>query len=138
MHSWLLYTHSLLRWLVIAVAVLALLRGSARRGGPLARAFAVTLDVQVVLGLWLYWLSPITNSALMNMGGAMQNRVVRFWAVEHATTMLVALVLAHIGVARGRKGKVGAAVLIALALLAVLVATPWPGLPYGRPLLPSP
>lgn len=138
MHASLLFTHSLLRWLVIATAVLALLRGSARRGGPLARAFAISLDVQVFLGLWLYWVSPITSSAIMNMGAAMQNRVVRFWAVEHVATMLVALALAHIGVARGRKGKVGATVLIALALLAVLAATPWPGLPYGRPWLPSP
>jgi hypothetical protein len=136
MHSSLLFTHSLLRWLVIAAGVLALLRGSARRGGPLARLFAISLDVQVGVGLLLYWLSPITSNAIMHMEAAMQNRVVRFWAVEHGVVMLAALALAHIGVARGRKGKVGATMLVGLALLAILAATPWPFLRYGRPLLP--
>lgn len=136
MHSSLLFAHSLLRWLVIGAGLLAVLRGSARRGGPLARVFAVSLDLQVLVGLLLYWMSPITSTAIMHMGTAMQNRVVRFWAVEHGAMMLVALALAHVGVARGRKGKMGAAVLVALALVAVLAATPWPGLPYGRPLLP--
>jgi hypothetical protein len=68
----------------------------------------------------------------------MQNRVARFWTVEHLFSMLLAVALVHIGVARARKGKGGVAVLYLLALLAILVGIPWPFLPYGRPLIPVP
>jgi hypothetical protein len=138
MHAALLLLHSLLRWVVIfngAYAVVGASRGRARSAG---RWFAIALDVQVLVGLLLYWVSPITSSALANMGAAMQNRVVRFWAVEHGFTMLVALALAHIGLARAKKGKGGAALMFLLALIAVLIGIPWPALPYGRPLLPLP
>ena len=137
MHAAVLFIHSLLRWFVLAAAVYAVVRAFARdySGG---RWFARLLDLQVAIGLLVYWLSPITSSALTNMGAAMQNRVTRFWAVEHAFSMIIAVALVHIGVVRARKGKGGAAVLYLLALIAVLVGIPWPFLPYGRPLIPVP
>jgi hypothetical protein len=137
MHAVVLFIHSLLRWFVLAAGLYAVARafgGNGRAG----RWFAILLDIQVLLGLIVYWLSPITSSALANMGGAMQNRVVRFWTVEHSFSMLVALALAHIGLARAKKGKGGSAVLYLLALLAILAGIPWPPLPYGRPLIPIP
>jgi hypothetical protein len=134
MHALLLFVHSLFRWVVILAGLYAAGRRDARPG----RWFAISLDIQVLIGLILYWLSPITSGAIGNMGAAMQNRVTRFWAVEHVASMILALALAHIGVARARKGKGGAAVLFLLALLALLMGIPWPFLPYGRPLLPAP
>jgi hypothetical protein len=137
MHAAVLFVHSLLRWFVLAAAVYAVIRALARDYGA-GRWFSRLLDLQFAVGLLLYWLSPITSSALTNMSGAMQNRVVRFWAVEHAFSMLVAVALVHIGVARASKGKGGAALLWLIALVAILVGIPWPFLPYGRPLIPSP
>jgi hypothetical protein len=137
MHAAVLFIHSLLRWFVLAAAVYAVVRAFGRdySGG---RWFARLLDLQVAIGLLAYWLSPITSSALTNMGAAMQNRVARFWVVEHAFSMIIAVALVHIGVARARKGKGGVAVLYLLALLAILIGIPWPFLPYGRPLIPAP
>jgi hypothetical protein len=137
MHGAMLFVHSLLRWFVLAAALYAVVRAFGRDYSA-GRWFSRLLDMQVAIGLIVYWLSPITSSALSNMAGAMQNRVVRFWAVEHAFSMLVAVALVHIGVARARKGKGGVAVLYLLALLAILVGIPWPFLPYGRPLVPVP
>jgi hypothetical protein len=123
--------------LVLLAGFYAVAAAFARRDARPGRWFAISLDVQVLIGLILYWLSPITSGAIGNMGEAMQNRIVRFWAVEHVTSMIVAVALAHIGVARARKGKGGAAVLFLLALLAILAGIPWPFMPYGRPLLPA-
>jgi hypothetical protein len=137
MHAAVLFVHSLLRWFVLAAAIYAVVRAFGRdyRAG---RWFSRLLDLQVALGLLLYWLSPITSSALTNMAGAMQNRVVRFWAVEHVFSMLVAVALVHIGAARAHKGKGGVAILYLLALLMILIGIPWPFMPYGRPLVPIP
>jgi hypothetical protein len=137
MHAVLLLAHSLLRWVVLALGVAAVFSASAGRPVPNGRRFAVSLDIQILVGLIVYWLSPITSSALTNMGAAMQNRIVRFWTVEHAFSMLVAVALAHIGLARAKKGKGGAALLYVLALVAILIGIPWPFLPYGRPWLPA-
>lgn len=137
MYAAVLFVHSLLRWFVLAAAVYAVVRAFGRDYSA-GRWFSRLLDLQVAIGLIVYWLSPITSSALSNMSGAMQNRVARFWTVEHGFSMLVAVALVHIGVARARKGKGGVAVLFLLALVAMLIGIPWPFLPYGRPLIPIP
>jgi hypothetical protein len=138
MHALFLFIHSLFRWVVLLAGFYAVAAAFGRRDARPGRWFAISLDIQLLIGLILYWLSPITSGAVSDMAAAMQNRVVRFWTVEHATSMILALVLAHIGVARARKGKGGAAVLFLLALLAILAGIPWPFMPYGRPLVPMP
>ena len=109
-----LILHSLLRWVSIAFGLVAIGRAAAgltktpatwiESDAKFSRLFAISLDVQMLLGILMYFkFSTITTSAFQNMGEAMGNSVVRFWIVEHPTIMLVALVFAHIGVARARK-----------------------------------
>ena len=109
-----LILHSLLRWAAIAFGLVAIGRAAAgltktpttwiESDAKFSRLFAISLDVQMLLGILMYlFFSTITTSAFQNMGEAMGNSVVRFWIVEHPTIMLVALVFAHIGVARARK-----------------------------------
>jgi hypothetical protein len=70
----------------------------------------------------------------------MRDPVARFWAVEHITLMLAAVVVAHIGRVLVRKAATPAKkrtrmmVCYAIATLAMLVAIPWPGMRAGRPL----
>lgn len=139
MYGIVLAIHSLLRWGVLAAGVAAVVRGGAR-GSSAGRWFTILLDVQMVLGLLLYFvLSPFTRAALGDFSGAMKNPQLRFFAVEHVFGMVIALALAHIGsrkIARApeeRKGKL-ALIFYGLALVAILVSIPWPGLPAGRPL----
>jgi hypothetical protein len=151
MYSLVLPLHSLIRWAVLLTGLVAAFRGmsGARRRRPWTLAderaglwFTICLDLQFLLGLLLYFFfSPITKAALQDFGGAMANSGMRFWAVEHVTGMLIGVVLAHVG--RGRIHKTGhddrrhrlAAIFFTLSLLAILASIPWPGLPYGRPLL---
>ena len=150
MYATVLLIHSWLRWLVLLAGLFAVgsaLSGIAQKRGWGAmdnRAgllFTIALDLQMLLGLVLYFLlSPLTRAALGDFGAAMGDSLLRFWAVEHVFGMLVGLVLAHRGRSRARaiqdplKKHRAAAVFFVLALIAILASIPWPGMPAGRPL----
>ena len=129
-----------MRWVVIVAAVLVFVRG-ARGVNMTTRVFSIALDIQMLLGLVLYFaLSPFTRAAMQNMGAAMSNPTLRYWSVEHLTGMVIAVVVAHIGRARMRRAtddqaryKTGA-LFVAIALVLILISIPWPGMPNARPL----
>lgn len=151
MYTTVLIIHSLIRWAVVLLGVWATVRALAGMTGNRAwtptddRAgllFMISMDVQLLLGVFLYvWLSPVTAAALQDMGAAMSVPSLRFWAVEHVTMMLAALVLVHIGRLRVRKAADARArhrralIFFALGLVLALAAIPWPGTANGRPLL---
>jgi hypothetical protein len=149
MYTVVLKAHSLVRWaaLILVVIVFARALSGWLRKRPFDdgdRRFAlfamIALDVQLLLGLALYFaLSVMTRSALQNFHVAMTVRTWRFWAVEHPTMGVLAVVLAHVARITARRGPEAArlrrtAIGFGLALLLILVAIPWPSLPYGRPL----
>jgi hypothetical protein len=151
MYAAVLLVHSWLRWLVILFALLAIAR--AIHGAMTGRAWAPaddlagklflrTLDLQILLGLLLYFvLSPITRGALGDFGGAMSVSATRFWAVEHVFGVVVAAALAHRWHSRMRKvadakrRHKATIVFYSLALVAILASIPWPGTPNARPLV---
>ena len=99
------------------------------------------LDLQMLLGLLLYLvLSPAMEAIRQNFAAAMQDRVARFWAVEHISMMLMAVILVHVGRVLARNAKTPEArrtrllVCFGIATLAMIAATPWPGMSNGRPL----
>ena len=151
MYNALILIHSWVRWIVLLLGLLAAGRALAGRSsrrswgpgdnGP-GRWYTIAFDVQALAGIMLYvWASPITMMAREHMGAAMGNSVTRFWLVEHPFGMVAALALAHIGRGRVRRAQTdrarftAAAVFYGLSVLIALLAVPWPGLPYGRPLV---
>jgi hypothetical protein len=146
-----LVLHSWLRWAVIIVGLWAVARAfaglSSRRSwaptdDSVGRWFTVALDVQFLVGIVLYGLlSPVTRQAFSDMGVAMRDPMLRFWAVEHVSLGILALVLAHVGRARAGRAVTDvarhrtSAVFYTLALVAILLATPWPFRAAGRELL---
>jgi hypothetical protein len=151
MYSALLGLHSWLRWAVIILGVLAVVRALGGRGGrpwsstddSIGRWFVVVLDVQFVIGLLLYaFVSPLTTQIVFaDFGAAMGNSMLRFWAVEHLFGMIVALALAHVGRVKVRNAATDArrhtlaATFFGIALIILLASIPWPGMPAGRPLI---
>src|ERR1700742_2122663 len=105
MYTLVLALHSWVRWAVIISGLLATASPfmSARAGEPdpadkWGLIFMITLDLQMLLGLLLYFaLSPTTAAIMNDFGGAMKDPVARFWAVEHEVAMLIAVILAHVG-----------------------------------------
>lgn len=148
MYAFLLPLHNIVRWLVVAAALFAVIRAFA---GWLGKKnwtalddkagvwFASIMDVQLLLGLILYFISPLLQTAFQNFGGAMGNTMMRFFAVEHIFLMIVAVVLAHVGRALSKKAVEPAkkhrlaAIFFGLAILAILVAIPWPFSGVPRP-----
>jgi hypothetical protein len=119
--------HSLLRWVVLAAALVALVvaalawLGSAttdRQGRLATLIFVVSIDVQVIVGVLIYlvgnfWLYPNTQIR-----------------IEHPVMMLLALAVSHLAAARARRSSgLPAARLrtisIAVSLLLILVGIPW-------------
>lgn len=151
MYEPLLAVHSILRWVVILAGLAAVARAiTGWKGRPWTPAddrggliFMIALDVQLLLGLALYLIfSPTIQAAVQNVGAAMRDGALRFFLVEHAFGMLIAITLVHIGRIRIRKQSDPtrrhrtAAIFFGLALLIVLLSIPWPGMPAGRPLWP--
>ena len=149
MYELTLTLHSWLRWgaLLAGIGATAILFLSGRDSQSVRTAdrwglmFMIMLDLQLLLGLLLYVaLSPITSAIFANFGAAMRDPAARFWAVEHVSLMLFAVVIAHVGRVLARKAATPSAkrtrllVCFTLATIALLAGTPWPGMPAGRPL----
>ena len=151
MYSAVLLLHSWLRWAALGLGVVATLAALVDHGAGKSTAdrlglfFMIALDVQMLLGLLLYFaLSPVTAAAFKDFGGAMRDPALRYWAVEHAATMMLAVILAHVGNVLARKAATPGAkrtrqiVCFGLATVAMIARTPWPGMPNGRPLFRLP
>lgn len=148
MYGTVLNIHSWMRWLVIGLALWTILRAAMSAGRPWTPAdtrslkfYTIALDVQLLLGLLLYFaLSPFTKQAMSAMGEAMKHAALRFWAVEHVVGMVAGIALAHIGAVKVRKATVDARkhrlslIFVGLSLLVIFLTIPWPGTPAGRPL----
>jgi uncharacterized membrane protein YozB (DUF420 family) len=150
MYDVLLLLHSYLRWIVLGLAFFSFFTAmTGWLGQRVWRAsdeqrhqgFIMALDLQFLIGLILYvFLSPLSKAAFADWGAAMQDGVIRFWGLEHAATMVLALVAAHWGKASsGRKKGIDRHKPMAIGIIVfaifVFAAFPWPGLPHGRPFL---
>ncbi len=146
MYNFMLIIHNWLRWIVlilgIVAAVLAFLGWFGRRPWTnqerrFGSFFGMAIDIQLLLGLILYFvLSPITTAALKNFGAAMSNPDMRFFGLEHVLYMVLALACAHLGSILSRRAPSDtakyqrAAVFFGLAVVFILLGMPW-----MRPLL---
>ncbi|HZH02603.1 MAG TPA: hypothetical protein VEY30_02395 [Myxococcaceae bacterium] len=149
-----LWVHSWLRWAVLGLGMAAVGRAllgwrSRRPWGVgdrrLQLAFVTSVDIQFLLGLLLYFvLSPLTPKSGEAWRASMRVPWLRFFAIEHTFTMLLAVATFHVASVLSRKAPDDAGrhrrwwVGVAAGLLIIAVGIPWPGLSYGRPLLRLP
>ncbi len=95
------------------------------------------LHLQLLLGLILYFISPNVQSISSEV---MKNDTLRFYAVEHITGMILAIIIAQVARIISKKRKSHAAMFIglALALLLIIGSMPWirvEGVQYLRGLI---
>ena len=150
-YGFVLFIHSVLRWVVVAAGVYAVARTWRGRLGRHAwlkadtragRVFVSVMDLQLLAGVVLYGLfSPSVAGAFINPAAAMNSRGLRFWMIEHPLSAVVAVALAHVGFLKAKRGGADAhrdaSLYFTIALLIVLAAIPWPIFSYGRALWPA-
>jgi hypothetical protein len=141
MYSGILVLHNTLRWLLLLSMTITLFKYMVGWLGKqpwkkidnvLGIVFTSLMDLQLIIGLSLYFfLSPVTKMAMANFGAAMKDDSLRFYAVEHISMMLIAVVLVHIGRAKSKKAKTDiekfriASIFFLAALVIILAAIPW-------------
>jgi len=150
MYSLLLALHNILRWVVIVLAIVALVR--AYRGWLQKRAwldrdrkagsfFSIAVDTQLLVGLLLYFFfSEFALKSILSKGWAFvaSQAQYRFFALEHSFYMILAVVFVHLGSILPRKVQEPwkkhqrAAIFFTLTALLILIGMPW-----FRPLLPG-
>ena len=132
--------HNILRWIVLLGglwAVIITLKDLFSQGGfkrihqTAGLIFTSSLNLQFLLGLVLYFVSPLVMSGWQNPSEAMANSQTRFFMVEHWLGMLVAIAIAQIGYSRAKRLEADRAKLMwagisyVVALLIILAAIPW-------------
>jgi len=142
--------HSVARWVVILFALIVIIRGltgwfGKRRFNAADHRyglfFTVSFDVQLLLGLILYFTRGWAGVLAGDVVGAMRNSAIRFFAIEHLVLMLIALAVAHIGRSASKKGATDlsqhrrAVLWYTASFILMIAAIPWPFMSYGRPLL---
>lgn len=153
MYNILLSLHSILRWVIILLAILAIVRsGSGMTAGKpfgpgdkktgLFLMIAAHTTLLVGLYLWLFGPLGLANIRNLGFGEVMKDRAYRFFAVEHLVGMLIAIVLITVGRGASKKNIPDRAKhkrtfwFILVALLIILASVPWPFMTeIGRPWL---
>jgi hypothetical protein len=146
MHSALLHTHNLLRWVVLVLGVLAIVRQAQGIGGriPYDRArkaaamFMGSVHLQLLLGLLLLMNSPTVRAAMRDMETTMQDAALRKVVIEHPALMVGAALVVTWGAMLSKSRPTDAnrhqvgLVTMSLSLIVILAGIPW-----GRALFPG-
>ena len=141
LYSFLLHLHSVIRWIVLLLLLIAIFNSLVAGNRPFIRTDARTgsilvifADIMLLLGLALWYFGTRGYQMIQQMGmsAAMKDPSVRFFAIEHSTGMLIAIILLHIGKAQGKKPISDKSkhrrtlVFYLLALLIIIISIPWP------------
>jgi len=137
MYNGLLHAHSGLRWIVLILLVLALVQAVSgwmnkkdfTEGNRKVALFALIFThIQLLIGLVLYFISP----KVAFVEGFMKNDVYRFYAVEHLSLMLLAIILITVGFSTAKKAGESIlkhkkiAIFYGIGLVLILAGIPWP------------
>jgi hypothetical protein len=143
MYTVLLDLHSFLRWIILVLLLTALWKSY--RGMVSGRPFTagdkktglflmIAAHITLLIGIYQWAAGPwgLQNIENMGFGAVMKDRVFRFYAVEHLTGMLIAIILITIGRGVGKKDIPDVVKhkktfwFFLVALLIILVSIPWP------------
>ena len=153
MYTGLLFLHSLLRWVILVLAIMAIYKSyTGMKGGrpftagdkKIGLFLMIAAHTTLLIGLYQWIVGPwgLKNIQNMGFGAVMKDPVARFYAVEHLTGMIVAIVLITIGRGVSKKNIPDAVKhkktfwFFLIALVIVLASIPWPfRMGIGRPWL---
>ena len=148
---YILYFHSILRYLVLIFAVVVVIQSLlgmmqkkkfVKTNRMMALMLLIFCDLQLVFGFVLYYYKLI-ETGILKSGTVMTDRYSRFFAVEHSVSMVLGIVLIHVCYSVAKKHmdddrkfkRMFWCAFIALALF--MAMTPWEAKQVvGRPNVP--
>lgn len=136
------FIHSYWAYLVVVVMILATvnaLHGHFTKKEYSYKDFRLSLfalivtHIQLLIGLILYFISPLGFQSITNNGMAevMKNDLLRLYAVEHITVMILAIVFITIGYSKHKKKLTSQpkfktlAIFYTIGLILLLSRIPW-------------
>jgi hypothetical protein len=149
-----LITHNILRWAVLLFGLWAIFnalssiikkRNYTNADNKVNLFFMISCDIQLLLGLILYFNGIWFQKIKEGMGEVMKNPIDRYFAVEHALMMIIAWLLVHVGRTMVKRGTNDAQkhkrslIYFGLAIVIILAMIPWPykQIGIGRSLFPQ-
>ena len=141
MYTGLLHLHNLLRWIILILLVVNILRHFTAANNPftatdkkLGLFLMIAAHTTLLLGIYQWFAGSLGFQNIQNLGMAtvMKDSAYRFWAVEHMTGTLIGIVLITLGKGVAKKDMSDAqkhkrsAILFLLALVIILAVVPWP------------
>ena len=147
MYQHLLTFHSLFRWLVLASLLVAIYR--ALRGYVLKKHFskhdnairhwtATIAHTQLLIGIWLYIKSPVTQYFWENFNETLKSGDSAFFGLYHLSLMLISVVLITIGSALAKRQPTDKEkfktmlIWFSITLFLIFMAIPWPFSPFAH------
>lgn len=151
MYAFLLTLHSVLRWVVLALLVIVVVRSllglRAKTGWSSAHekshvALVASVHLQLLIGIVLHlFLSPWSKALMANMALGMKDPTLRYFGMEHPVGMIVAAIVITVARVRSKRSPSDALrhrrVLLTtlVALLVTVGSVPWPVGKHARPLI---
>jgi hypothetical protein len=98
MYTALIHTHSLLRYVVLALLIAVIIKSLlgwlqgkdfSKADDKLSLFLLIGTHTQLLVGLFLYFVSPVVQFSAQTM----KDRTLRFWTVEHIFIMVLAVIL---------------------------------------------
>lgn len=141
MYNGMLHLHSVLRWIILLLLLVALFKSFSDRNKAFTAGhkkvglfLMISADVMLILGLYQWFAGDLGLKSIQanGMSVVMKNPMLRFYAIEHLVLMLLAISSIHIGYAYSKKNisdslkHKRALLFYGLALLMILIAVPWP------------
>lgn len=141
MYTGLLHTHSALRYVALILLLATVVKTFI--GWQQNKAFTaaddklslftfISLHIQLLIGLILYFISPTVEVAMANVGEAMKNPELRYFLVEHISVMIIGIVVVSVGRIKAKKltndlqKHKTTFVFFAIGLVLILSRIPWP------------
>lgn len=154
MYQGILHLHNFGRWVVIILLLVAIAKSLSGMTGnkPFTKGdkktglfLMISAHIMLLIGLYQWFAGPwgLQNIQKLGMKAVMQDNVYRFWAVEHITGMLIAIILITIGRGVAKKNISDKAKhsrsfwFYFVAFIIIIATVPWPFREVARPLFPG-
>lgn len=156
MYTGLLHLHNLLRWVIFILLLWAIVKSLLGMAGnkpftngdkKLGLFLMIAAHTTLLIGLYQWFASPIwgfQDIQTAGMKAVMQDKLHRFWAVEHFAGMLIGIILITIGRGSAKKNITDVAkhkrsfTYYFIAFVIIVASIPWPFRELvGRPWFPG-